>query len=99
MSVIEQQELDFGWPEGSYERYRNIFGKTVRCWVPVEFWTDDWHAGMRWRVYVGVVCSHHEGGICLQPHAHSQAEQDRPQCFPLTKEMKLEVLPGKAKDY
>lgn len=101
--MIEQPELEFDWPEGSYERYRKFFGKTVRCWVPVEFWTDDWHRGMRWRVYVGEVCSHFGPGgqVCLQPAHHSQAGQfiAMGQCFPLRKDMKLEIIPGKARDY
>lgn len=95
-----QQELGLLWPEGSYERYRKEFGKVVKCTVPVEFWSDDWHDGMRFKVYIGTVCSHHEGGVCLQPPPREQGiDEDRAQCFPLTSRMKLEVLPGKLKDY
>jgi hypothetical protein len=97
--MSEQQELDYTWPAGSYEHYRPFLGKVVRCTVPVEWWSDDWHRGMRERVYVGRVCSHHnplEGAFCLQPHRHQGIESP---CFPLTPEMRLEVLPGNAKDY
>jgi hypothetical protein len=100
MSEPEQAELDLEWPEGSYERYMAFFGKTVKCTVPVEFWTDDWHDGMRARVYVGTVTGHWGGGVCLQPPLREQGiSEERANCFPLKNNMKLEILPGKAKDY
>jgi len=96
----EQAELDFDWPEGSYERYRKVFGQVVRCTVPVKFYSPDWHDGMRFRVYVGRVCGHYEGGICLQPQDRAQGvDEDRGKCFLLTREMVLEILPGKLADY
>jgi len=95
-----QAELDLGWPEGSYERYRNVFGRLVRVIVPVEFWTDDWHDGMRSRGYTGTVCSHHLGGVCLQPPVRAQGlPEERARCFPLTDSMTIELLPGKPADY
>ncbi len=75
-------------------------GKTVRCTVPTDSWSDDWHDGLRARVYVGTVCCHHEGGFCLQPPPRGQGiPVDRAQCFPLTERMRFEELPGGPGDY
>jgi hypothetical protein len=98
--VSEQLELDLGWPEGSYERYRNYFGRLVRCTVPVKFYSSDWHDGMRAQVYIGTICSCYKGGVCLQPPLRAQGvSEERGQCFPLTSSMQLEILPGKLRDY
>lgn len=84
----------------SYEQFREFFGKVVRCTVRVDFWSDDWHDGMRARQYIGRVTSHHEGGVCLQPPIRGQGiDEKRAQCFPLTSDMKLDVLPGSLGDY
>jgi hypothetical protein len=96
----EQLELSLGWPEGSYEFYQVYFGRAVKCTVPVPFWSDDWHDGMRSRSYIGNVCSCHKGGICLQPPIREQGvPEERGQCFLLTSDMTLELLPGKLRDY
>jgi hypothetical protein len=54
---------------------------------------------MRYRVYIGHVCSHAWGGVCLQPPPAGQGYPDNGKCFPLTRNMKLEVLPGKLSEY
>jgi hypothetical protein len=74
----DQLELDLEWPEGSYEKYQKFFGCVVKCTVPVEFWSDDWHDGMRARIYIGRICSHETGGVCLQPPYRAQGvSEDR----------------------
>lgn len=84
----------------NYEQFKEFFGKVVRCTIPVSFWDPDWHDGMRARVYIGTVCSHHEGGVCLQPPPRAQGiDEERGQCFPLTGGMSVEVLPGTIRDY
>jgi hypothetical protein len=96
----EQLELPLGWLDDSFEKYRKFYGRVVRCTVPVEFYSDDWHDGMRSRTYIGTVCSHHEGGVCLQPPMRAQGvSEDSGKCFLLTSDMILELLPGKIRDY
>jgi len=99
--MSEQLEFDLEWPPGRPPDYfEKLLGKTVKCTVPVNFWSDDWHDGMRARIYVGTVCSHHDGGFCLQPPLRQQGiSDDRGRCFRVTNEMSFEVLPGKMADY
>lgn len=93
-------DLEFQGRDGMFYKYRDFFGKNVRCTVPVDFYSDDWHDGMREKVYVGQVCSCHRGGICLQPPNRQQGiSKDRGVCFPVTASMRLEVLDGKLSDY
>lgn len=40
---------------------------------------------------LGQICFHHEGGVCFQP---VQGE-----CFPITSDMTLEILPGHLRDH
>lgn len=99
--IAEQLELPLVWPSGhSPVWFKHMTGKTVRCVAPVGFWTDDWHDGMRERVYVGTLCSCHRGGWCLQPPPRNQGvDRDLGQCFSVTPEMTFEILPGKPGDY
>jgi hypothetical protein len=101
MGMSEQLEFDFEWPSSRPPDYfEKLLGKTVRCAVPVDFWSDDWHDGLRARVYVGMICNHYNGGFCLQPPLRQHgADEERGHCFPVTDEMTFEVLPGKMADY
>jgi hypothetical protein len=96
-----QLELELEWPSGrAPDYYEKLRGKAVRCTVPVEFWSDDWHDGMRQRVYIGTICGHYAGGWCLQPPDRQQGiSEERGQCFPVTNQMRFEVLPGRPEDY
>jgi hypothetical protein len=96
-----QLELELKWPSGhAPDYYEKLMGKTVRCTVPVEFWSDHWHDGMREYTFVGTLCGHHEGGWCLQPPPRAQGiSKERGQCFLVTNTMKFEVLPGRPEDY
>ena len=78
----------------SWQYYQEYMGKMVLCTIPVAPYSEEWHSGMHSRTYIGQVCSHFEGGACLQPHRSRMAS-----CIPLTKEMRLEVLPGQPHDY
>ncbi len=92
MQPIED-ELDLEFPSGSYEKYRKYFGKKVLCKVPVEWWSDLWHTGVRFLIYEGNVCSHHTGGVCLvQPPAEQGWQQQGDRCFVLTDEMELSLM-------
>jgi hypothetical protein len=99
--VSEQTELDLDWPSGHAPDYYNkMLGKAVRVTVPVEFWTGDWHDGMRARIYIGTLCGHHEGGYCLQPQDRAQGvSPEHGRCFPVNGKMTIEVLPGRPEDY
>jgi hypothetical protein len=99
--VSIQPELPLDWPPEPREKmYERLTGKTVRVTVPVDFWTDDWHDGMRARVYVGRVCGCHRGGFCLQPPDRAQGlPEERGRCFPLADAMTFEKLPGRLADY
>lgn len=90
----DQLQLPYEWPPGTWEALFPFFGKGVLCTVPVKFYSDEWHDGVRSVTYVGTVCSHHAGGFCLQPPARQQGiDEKRGQCFVLTGEEKLEPLP------
>ncbi len=80
--------------QDEFDGYKPYFGKVVRVVLPVR-WPDgeNWHNGLlEDRAYVGRVCTHYEGGACLQPPGGAE-------CIPLTAGMKLEILPGKLDDY
>ncbi len=81
-----QDELPFKWPAGSWGAIQPFFGRKVRCWFPVLYYSGDWHDGMRFRVYEGTVAGHHEGGFCLQPPYPGQGWEYRGRCIPLTGE-------------
>jgi hypothetical protein len=70
--------------------------------IPEEFWTDDWCRGVRWRVYLGNLCSHsgRESPACIQPRRESQAEGMEAPCVPFDPDhVRLMVLDGKLSDY
>jgi hypothetical protein len=92
MSNAEQPELELGWPPGSWEKYREVYGKWVKVTVPVKWWSAEWHSGMRSRTYVGMIKTHHAGGVCMEPPPAQQGWQQRNRCFPLTDQMVVEVL-------
>jgi hypothetical protein len=95
--VSVQPELALEWPEGSYERYRPYFGRRVQVRVPVRWWSAEWHAGLRYKVYEGHVCSCHRGNdlVCLQlPSAEQGWDDPGPRCFLLKNDMELTLIDG-----
>jgi hypothetical protein len=70
--------------------------------IPEQFWTDDWCRGLRYRVYLGNLCSHSgpESPACIQPRRESQAEGMDAHCVPFDPDhVRLMVLDGKLSDY
>lgn len=100
MELEGQLPLELEWPEGSYERYADVFGQVVLLTVPVEWWSEEWHTGLRYKTYVGRVTSCHKGGCCVQTYTPAQGLYgDMMQCIPLMDNMEVIAQPGKLADY
>jgi hypothetical protein len=79
------------------------WGKPALVRIPEEFWTDDWCRGLRYRVYLGEICSHSDPSqslVCVQPRRESQAEGMESPCIPFDLDhAEIQVLEGKLSDY
>jgi hypothetical protein len=91
-----QAQLALEWPSGSYARYKDYFGQYVLATIPVQWWSPEWHQGLRRKVMVGRVVSHHvtgEAEVCVEPPVAEQGwEGHGPRCVPLRDDIKLEIL-------
>lgn len=74
------------------------YGKPAYVEIPVTFWSDDWHTGLRSRRYLGNVCLHVGGGFCVQPQNYQGWPE--PLCIPFDPvSVTITVLAGKLGDY
>jgi hypothetical protein len=83
-----------------YKSEKNLpWGKSVIVEIPEEFWTDEYLSGV-WSIkYIGILCDHYEGGICVQPVTVSQAASPNCIIIPDITKASITVLDGKISDY
>jgi hypothetical protein len=73
-------------------------GKPAMVELPTEWWSPDWLSGLRFRTWIGDLCHHVGGGICVQP-AQQQGCPEVP-CIPFDPACaRIVVLDGKLSDY
>lgn len=73
------------------------WGKPVRVTIPEKFWSLEWRRGRRAQVWLGRLCTHCGGGVCLQPSLRDDPEAP---CIPLDlRSVTIEALNGRLEDY